>query len=89
MSELKEKVEYIAQSQSTINNSWSSDNAIQKFHDRLKQLEQEKANISEDEKEVLKTPNTAEPDEQKQHIKKLKNAIRVYKSRSREFEKRW
>ena len=90
VSDLKEKVDSISQNQSSLNNnSWSSDNAIQMFHNRLKQLEQEKSNISEDEKEVLKTPNTTKPAEQKQHTKKLKNALRVYKSRSRDFEKRW
>jgi hypothetical protein len=62
---------------------------MQMFHARLKQLEKERANNSEDEKEILKTPNIHNNEDQTHYIKKLKNTLKVYKNRSREFEKRW
>lgn len=71
-----------------MNNSWSSEAAIKMFNDRLKALEQEKANISDDEKEALKTPSALKSEEQLNYIKKLKNTLKVYKARSKEFEKR-
>lgn len=71
-----------------MNNSWSSEAAIKMFNDRLKALEQEKANISDDEKEALKTPSALKSEEQLHYIKKLKNTLKIYKARSKEFEKR-
>ena len=60
------------------------------FNSRLQQLEKEKENHSEDEKENLKTPlNITSTDEQKVYISKLKKTLRVYKGRSKDFEKRW
>lgn len=83
--ELESKVNNINSSQSNIINSES---AIQMFHSRLKQLENERANHSDEEKEALKTPNAKSNQDNDEHIKKLKNTLRVYKNRSKEFEKR-
>jgi len=68
-------------------NSWSSESAMQMFHSRLKQLEKEKENNSDDEKEMLKTPGPNRED-QDLYLKKLKNTLKVYKNRCKEFEKR-
>jgi predicted nucleic acid-binding protein len=83
--ELESKVNNINDSHSNIINSES---AIQMFNSRLQELEKERANHSEDETEALKTPNTGNNKDNEDYTKKLKNTLRVYKNRSKEFEKR-
>ena len=77
------------QSKSIPDNFWSVESAIHMFNSRLQNLEKEKANHSEDEKEALKTPLNVSTDEQKVYIGKLKKTLRVYKGRSKDLEKRW
>ena len=58
------------------------------FHQRIKQLEKEREDNSDEEKEILKTPNITDVEEKEHYMKKLKNTLRVYKGRSKDFEKR-
>lgn len=77
---------------SEINNSSlnviNSESAIQMFHQRIQQLEEDRKEHSDDEKDILKTPNAQNTEEQEYYVKKLKNTLKVYKGRSKEFEKR-
>lgn len=54
------------------------------FHQRIKQLEDSK-DQSDDEKDL---PESKIPSETEFYIKKLKNTLKVYKSRCKDFEKR-
>lgn len=91
MKDLETQVNNIREYQSRQNTSrpqLNSETAMQMFHARLQQLEKEKENHSDEEKEVLKTPIANNEEDQKKYLKKLKNTIRVYKGRCKDFEKR-
>lgn len=60
-----------------------SESAIQMFHQRLTQLEQD--NNSDEERELTKSKET---EDVKIYLKKLKNTLKIYKTRSKDFEKR-
>jgi len=90
--DLRESVQILDSKVNEINQpklqSYQPESAIKMFNERLKQLEKDREDVSDNEKEILKTPNSRSDPEQEGYIKKLKNTLRIYKGRSREFEKR-
>ncbi|CAI2362469.1 unnamed protein product [Moneuplotes crassus] len=82
ISKLESKVNELTKTNVTPINSES---AIQMFHKRIRQLEEDRDNNSDEEKELARTKNKEETEN---YIKKLKNTLKIYKSRSKDFEKR-